>query len=369
MSKIKLLYITNQICGSGGLERVLSIKASYLADTLNYEVHIITLNQGNNPLFYKFSDALIYHDITAIGNPLKYFLRYAKGLRKIINLVKPDVISVCDDGLKGLFVPLFIGKPCPMVYERHVSKNIEVKSDTTSYLQKFKLKLVFGLMNLGAKSYDTFVVLTKGNLKEWPLINIMVISNPLSFYPSDVSSLENKTAIAVGKHCHQKGYDRLLKSWVLVSEKHPDWKLEVYGSIDKREGLHGLAETLNIASCVQFFPPEKHIGEKYQKASIYVMSSRYEGFGMVLTEAMAYGVPCISFDCPHGPADIINNNEDGYLVPNGHIKLLSENIIKLIENESKRKEMGQHARENVLRFSADAIVPKWDELFKKLIKR
>ena len=364
---IKLLYITNQISGSGGLERVLSIKASYLADKLNYEVHIVTLNQGIKPLFYNFSDSLIYHDITAIGNPINYFLKYKKGLNKIVDLVKPDVISVCDDGLKGFFVPWFIRKPCPMVYERHVSKNIEIKSDATSFFQKVKLKFVFALMNLGSKNYNKFIVLTNGNLAEWKLNNLEVISNPLSFYPSEISTQENKTVIAVGKHCHQKGYDRLLKSWELLAEKYPDWKLEIYGSIDKNEGLHDLAQKLKIDNSVTFFPPEKNIGEKYKSSSIYVMSSRYEGFGMVLIEAMAYGVPCVSFDCPHGPSDIIKENIDGYLVSNGDTKALSEKIIYLIENQSKRKEMGINARENVLRFSPEVIVPKWDNLFKNLI--
>ncbi len=365
----KLLYITNQICGSGGLERVLSIKASYLAEKLNYEVHIVTLNQGGKPIFYKFSDHIIHHDVTAIGSTMKYFLNYAKGLNEIVNLVKPNIISVCDDGLKGFFVPLFIGKPCPMVYERHVSKNIEIKSDTTSFFQKVKLKFVFTFMNFGAKKYNKFVVLTKGNVNEWSLNNLEVISNPLSFYPKEVSTLENKTVIAVGKHCQKKGYDRLLKSWKLLSDKYYDWKLEIYGSIDKKEGLHDLAKKLKIEKSVTFFPPEKNIGEKYKSASIYVMSSRYEGFGMVLIEAMAYGVPCVSFDCPYGPSDIIKENIDGYLVPNGDIKTLSKRIIHLIESKSKRKEMGINARENVLRFSPEVIVPKWDKLFKNLINQ
>lgn len=366
---LKLLYITNQISGSGGLERVLSIKAGYLADKLNYEVHIVTLNQGSKPLFYKFSDSLIYHDIDAIGNPLSYFLKYKKGLNKVVKLVKPDIISVCDDGLKGFFVPWFINKPCPMVYERHVSKNIEIKSDSTTLFQKIKIKLVFALMNLGAKKYNKFIVLTKGNLEEWHLNNLQVISNPLSFYPKEIAALENKTVIAVGKHCHQKGYDRLLKSWEILSKEHLGWKLEIYGSIDKNEGLEDLAKKLKINDSVTFFPPEKNIGEKYKNSSIYVMSSRYEGFGMVLTEAMAYGIPCVSFNCPHGPSDIIKDGIDGFLVTNGDIKALSKKLIYLINNHPKRKEMGAIARKNVLRFSAEVIVPKWDELFKKLINK
>ncbi|MFD0988660.1 glycosyltransferase family 4 protein [Mariniflexile jejuense] len=365
--KIKLLYITNQICGSGGLERVLSIKASYLAEKLNYEVHIVTLNQGNLPVFYEFSKLLKFHDIKATGSKFTYFMAYTNGLKKAVQTIKPDIISVCDDGLKGLFVPRFINKPCPMVYERHVSKNIEIKSDKQTWLQKLKLKIVFTLMHLGALSYNKFVVLTNGNLKEWPLQNVMVIANPLSFYPSKISTLKNKKVIAVGKHCFQKGYDRLLQSWKQINTKHPDWTLEIYGTIDPKEGLLELAKKLNIINSVSFFPPEKNIGEKYQEASIYTMASRYEGFGMVLTEAMAYGVPCVSYDCPFGPSDIINHENDGFLVPNGDGIEFANKVISLIENENLRQTFGANARELVKRYLPEKIVPQWDNLFTQLI--
>ena len=118
---IKLLYITNKTNGPGGLERVLSIKASYLADHLDYEIHILTLDQGNVEMFYDFSSNIIHHDIATGNNPISFLQNYIKGLNRIVKKIKPNVISVCDDGLKGFLVPLLIGKPCPMIYERHVS--------------------------------------------------------------------------------------------------------------------------------------------------------------------------------------------------------------------------------------------------------
>jgi len=364
---IKLLYITNQVCGPGGLERVLSIKASYLADIYKHKIHILTLNQDNQDLFYDFSKAITFYNIQAFGNPVSYLMQYQSGIKKIINKVKPDIVLVCDDGLKGLLLPLLIRKPCAMIYERHVSKNIAIKVDSPTVLSRLKIGLIFKLMNFGASFYDAFVVLTHGNTKEWPLKNLKVIPNPLSFYPQVQSTLQNKKVLAVGKQSFQKGYDRLLKSWQLVALKHPDWSLDIYGTFDEREGLESLAKTLGIKDSVHFFAPVKNIADKYQQASIYAMSSRYEGFGMVLTEAMSYGVPCVSYNCPYGPSDIIANEVDGFLVANGDISKFSEKIIALIESEPLRHRMGALAKEHVKRFLPDVIVPQWDALFNTLI--
>ncbi|MEB3348188.1 glycosyltransferase family 4 protein [Aquimarina gracilis] len=365
----RILYITNQICGSGGLERVLSIKASYLAEHLGYEVHILTLNQGEEPLFYDFSEKLKYHDISVGGNPLSYIKAYANGINKVIDKVDPNIILVCDDGLKAFFLPALIKNKCPKIYERHVSKNIAVQSDSLGFFKKKLVSFKYFLMNKLAKKYDRFVVLTEGNLNDWNLNNLKVIPNPLSFYPEEesTSSLQNNKVLAVGKQCYQKGYDRLLHSWKNVSEKHPDWKLEIYGKMDPDQELFAMASDLNIEDSVSFFPPTKTIQKQYEEAAIYVMSSRYEGFGMVLIEAMAYGVPCVSFDCPFGPSDIITHGKDGYLVENGDVIALAQSINSLIENDSLRKDMGLQARKSIKKYLPEKVCKEWDDLFQSLI--
>lgn len=365
----KLLYITNQICGPGGLERVLSIKASRLAEDFGYDVHILTLDQNTSDLFYEFSAKIKYHNIETGNHPTKKGLHYLRGVNKVINRIKPDIISVCDDGLKGLLLPALLGKSCPMIYERHVSKKIEIKTENPSWFKRFITSLKFSLMDFGGKRYDAFVVLTEGNKKEWALKNIHVIPNPLSFYPGDneLSTLENKRVISVGKHSYQKGFDRLLKAWQIIQKKNPDWTLEIYGTIDESEGLEELAIKLEISNAVRFFKPVTNIAEKYKEASIYTMSSRFEGFGMVLTEAMAYGVPCISFDCPFGPGDIINNEVDGYLVANNDIESFAMKLMNLINDLPLRKALGDQARLSVSRYKPETIVTQWDSLFKSLI--
>ena len=365
---MKLLYITNAIHGSGGLERVLSIKASYLVENLGYEVEIVTLNSSKESLFYNFSPKIKISDVSVYGAPIVYLKRYIQELVAVVNKSNPDIIMVCDDGLKGFLLPIIFKKSRVVVYERHVSKLIEMHHDF-SFIKKSVIKLKWLLMDTLAKNFNAFVVLTEGNRKEWSgLKNLKVISNPLSFYPEASSSLVNKKVISVGKHSYQKGYDLLLKSWALVNKKHPHWTLEIYGKRESAMGLEELAKDLNIESAISFNQPEQMIEQKYLESSIYVMSSRFEGFGMVLIEAMACGVPCVSFNCNYGPSDIITNNEDGYIVAEQNHIALAEKIIFLIEDQSLRQAMGSKAKENVKRYLPSIVLHEWDNLFKNLVR-
>ena len=362
---MKLVYITNQTAAAAGLERVLSIKASTLADSFHYEVHIITLNQGNQDLFYHFSNKITHHDLVVSGSKISYFLNYIKQIKLKIGEIKPDVISVCDDGLKGFYLPLILRKKHPIIYERHASKFISLNSK--AWHNKLKIALLSKLMELGAKTFDAFVVLTENNIKEWQLSNIKVIPNPLSFYPSETSSLSNKKVIAVGSHYHQKGFDILLNIWATVIPQFPDWELNIYGKIDDNRTYVKLAEKLKIDNSVNFYMPVKNIGDKYKEASIYTMTSRSEGFGMVLIEAMAYGVPCISFDCPSGPKDIISNDTDGFLIDVGNDKKFAKKLELLMSNSEMRTKMGKNARQTSSDYLPNQIISQWDTLFKALI--
>lgn len=364
---MKLLYITNGINGSGGLERVLSIKASALADDFGYEVHVLTLNNQNQNTFFKFSESIILHDIKVGGNPIDYLKRYTSGIKNLINEIQPDVISVCDDGLKAFFLPKIIGNKIPVVYERHVSKSIEV-GNNPGFKKKMMTKVKFFLMNYLAKDFAKFIVLTLDNTAEWPLKNVKVIPNPLSFFPDESATLTNKKVIAVGKQSFQKGYDRLLQSWKIVQTHCPDWQLSIYGKLDASQGLEQQAQALGIADSVTFYEPEKDIQAKYLESSLYVFPSRFEGFGMVLIEAMACGVPCVSYDCPCGPRDIITEGSDGYLIENGNIDQFATKMLTLLQNDDLRNQMGKNAKQNVKRYLPEIIVKQWDELFKSLVK-
>ncbi|MFW2137258.1 glycosyltransferase family 4 protein [Chryseobacterium sp. TY4] len=358
---MKLLYITNGINGSGGLERVLSIKASYLADELGYEVHILVLNNTEQNPFYEFSEKIKFHSIDVGGNPISYFFKYKTGIQNVVTKINPDIILVCDDGLKGFFLPTIIKTNAKWIYERHVSKLIE-ENVTDNFLKKISRYVKWSFMDRLGPTFDRFVVLTESNKKEWiSLPNVIVISNPLSFYSERHAELNNKTVICVARIAYQKGQDLLIKSWEIVHTKYPEWQLHLYG----KENLNFL-DTRNLKNNVYFFPPAKDILKKYLDSSIFVMSSRFEGFGMVLIEAMACGVPCVSFDCDYGPSDIITDSVDGFLIAKENITELAEKIMRLISDEELRKRMGIVAKQNVDKFDKSVILKQWDNLFKSL---
>lgn len=360
---MKLLYITNGITGSGGLERVLSVKASLLVEKFSYQIAIVSLNEKNVDPFYSFHKKIKFYNIAFDQGNVQNLLSYIKGINEVVREFEPDVISVCDDGLKAFFLPKIINFRIPIVYERHVSKEIEMR-DEFSFWKKQIVKAKWNLMERLAVNFSKFIVLTSGNLKEWSsLKNIEIIPNPLPFNPDNSSTLNNKKVLIVGKQSYQKGQDLLLQAWKLVKQKHPEWILEIVGKFDDSIGLKKKVSELGLTNHVKFYAPQKNIEDKYLDASIYVMSSRYEGFGMVLIEAMAFGVPCISFNCNYGPADIIKSNVNGVLVRNGDITALATAIIELIDNPEKRKAMGYQAKVDAQNYLPKEIVKQWDELF------
>lgn len=355
-----ILYITNGITGSGGLERVLSVKTSLLADDFGYEVHLLSLNETGKEPFFSFSKNIKFYSFEVGGNSISYFSQYKKNIQKIVTEVQPDIISVCDDALKGFLLPRIINTKAKWIHESHASVVLGDHGKGVSFTKKVQHQLKQFL----GKAFSKIILLTQGNKKEWALNNLVIIPNPLPFQTTDISKLQNKKIIAVGSYSYNKGYDLLLKIWARIEKNFPEWQLNIYGR-GTNENLQLEAEQLHLKN-IHFHDPVPNIQNQYMVSSIFVLPSRSEGFGMVLIEAMSCGVPVISFDCPNGPKDIITNGEDGFLIENGNIEEFAAQLEILIADFDLRQEMGSTAKQNSKNYEARVIVKQWDELFKSL---
>ena len=176
-------------------------------------------------------------------------------------------------------------------------------------------------------------MLTEEDAGYWDMLpNKMVIPNPLTKRPMKVADNQSKVAISVGRYDTQKGFDMLIEAWVHVAQKHSDWQLRIFGPGDNAL-YQRQADSLGLTNYVHCMGVSDCVYDEMAKASIYVLSSRYEGFGLVLIEAMAVGLPSVAFDCPAGPKDIISDHQDGiHLNEKGYAKLDSYIIYSIVKN-------------------------------------
>lgn len=375
---MKIMFCIRGIFNSGGMERVLINRVNYLKENFNNECIIITTDQNNQGPFFKLNKEIIHEDLE-----INYFLnqgsffkkviiylkkqrQHKKRLEKVIEKYNPDIIISMGNDDK--YILPYINKDIKIILEHHFEKNFLFK-EPQNLFYKLKNYIFLKKEEKLLNKYDEFLVLTKEDKEQYKNNKVKVISNPLSFYPKNISQLKNNKVISVGRLEYQKGYDLLIKVWKKVVDKYPNWILDIYGEGELKEELQKKIDIYGLKNNLFLKGKEKNIYKKYLEASIYVMSSRYEGFGMVLIEAQACGLPVVSFDCPCGPKDIISDGKDGFLCKFGDIDEMAEKIIYLIEREEERKKMGKNARENSLRFSEEKIMRQWKELFEALLKK
>lgn len=377
----KIVYCTPALYMAGGVERVLTLKANYFAEHFGYDITIILTEGKDKPLFYPLSDKISvinldvnFEELWTCSFVRKIFVylkkqriyrrRLSEELMRLrpditISLLRREINFLCDikDGSKK-------------VGELHVNRanyrNFEAgdSSAVKNLFAKFWMRSLVSHL----KRLDRFVVLTEEDRASWiELKNVEVIPDPLAFDIGEVSPLTTKRVIAVGRYVYQKGFDLLLQAWAKIEKQQSDWELAVYGMGD-RTPYEQLIDQLQIdRSLCHLNGSTSDIKKEYLNSSLFVFSSRFEGFGMVLIEAMACGLPVISFDCPCGPKDIVRHQEDGLLVPSGDINQLADAMQELMSDDHKRQQMSSAALVNVRRFQMDEIAIKWKSLFDEVM--
>lgn len=358
---MKLVYCTGSLSQSGGTERVITTKMNYFADVVGYKVYIVLLD-SEKP-FFKLSDKV----------ELKVFpyKKIKKNLPDFLFEIKPDI--VLTNG--GLFLSFLfkIKDGSKKVLEFHFTKNFLINFVRGLHKIKFrqlhllKVWLLQKRLQYYTQFYDELVLLTKRDMELWGAKpNITYIYNPLSFRSSIVSTTKNKQIIAVGSLTPAKGMDQLIHAFGRIAHEFSDWNLVIYGAGQDLQYLQKLIEKYNIKQQAKIYAPMPNIQEELIKSSIYAFPSRSDGFGLVLTEAMECGLPCVAFDCECGPREIVVNNETGILVPNQNINKFAEALELLMSDDSLREKMGHNAKHVVKKFYVESIMPKWINLFKTL---
>lgn len=380
---MKIVYVYTALTTVGGADRIITQKANYLADVYKHEVFVVTDSQGGQPYSFPLSKNVKHIDLNInFEQQYKYNLfvrffiyrflmkKYKKKLEACLNNIKPNItISTLGRDLDFLTK---LNDGSYKVGESHIARpyvrNLHLM-EAKGGIYKFVANLWRKRQEKAIKELDAFVVLTQNDARNWNNVRkTVIIPNAMTLRPDKYSICTNKHVISVGRYNEQKGYDLLIQAWLFVVQKHPDWTIDIYGEGELHNELQKQICNLKLEKQIHLCKPVTNIIQKYIESSFYVMSSRFEGFGLVLTEAMSCGLPCISFDCPSGPSEIIKNEEDGLLIENGNIEALAEGICHLIEHNEKRIRMGKKAQYNIQRYAPEHIMKKWNELFCNLLQ-
>lgn len=376
------MRITYCICSTynpGGMERVLLNKVNYWVYVKGWEVTVITTDQNGRSSFYPFPDTVAQIDLNvnySDDNNKNIFIkiigylcrriRHKRRLTDVLMQIKPDIVVSLYPS-ESSFIP-YIKDGSKKILELHFCKFFRLqysRSGLISLIDKFRTWQDERIV----KRFDKFVVLTEEDKQNWgPMQNLCVIPNASLFMSERYSDLSTKRVIAVGRLDYQKGFDRLIKAWDIISHtgRFHDWRLDIYGQGEWYEMLQAMIEERGLNNSVALNKPTNNIGEEYVNSSLIVMSSNYEGFGMVLVEAMSCGVPAVAFDCQCGPKDIVRHGERGLIVENGDIEGLADAMMKIMGDEGLRKRMGENAKKVVETYSEERVMGLWVNLFEEI---
>lgn len=379
--RYKVVFCTPAIYSAGGVERVVTVKANYFAEVLGYDVTIIVTEGNGKDSFFPLSDRVSVINLN-IGfeeiwhysflKKVVIYLRKQRKYRKVLTAeliyIQPDfTISTLRREINFLTT---IKDGSIKIGELHVNRsnyrNVDARG--AGIIKRQFARYWMNSLVLHLKRLDRMIVLTERALSDWPeLNNVSLIPDPLPNKIDAASSLSHKRIISIGRYAYDKGNDLLLRVWSKVERICSDWRLDIYG-MGEREPYEELRSELGIdESRCGIHGPITDVQKEYLRSSVFVLPSRFEGFGLVLIEAMACGVPVVSFDCENGPRSIISDGKDGFLIPPFDVDGYAEKLVSLMQNQSLRQEMGMNARKSAEKYEMDKIGAQWQQLFDELM--
>lgn len=358
---MKLCFFIDDITHTGGIERVISLLCGqFVVSHKDIEIEIVSQFRSSKTLAYDFKGITITYlsnkDYDAKPHSPQRMFRILGNVFNVRRHFKENKYDI------------IVGQSYPnniLLYLAGVDMSNVIAAEHVyydyygSFLKRLRLKIyrrcckVVVLTTKDKESYD----------RHFSSEHTWVIPNPVVLTETFESPLDSKMAIAVGRIQYQKGFDTLVDVFKWVHKKHSDWIVNIYGDGNLRSELEQQISEAGLTGVINLLGRSNEIYKKLREASFYIMSSRFEGFPMVLIEAQSQGLPIISFDCPNGPSDIVDNKVNGLLVKNQNKKDLYEAICYMIEHPKERKDMGTEALKNVGQYSCDILCEKWMRLF------
>ena len=375
---MKIIYCMADVYNPGGMERVLLNKLRWWASRGDCELLLVTTDQKDRPPFYEFPPQVHHIDLginykddngrNPVAKTLSYLRKRRKHKHKLTGLLmqeKADIVVSLYPS-ESSFIP-DIKDGSKKVLELHFNKYFRLQYNRSGLLglaDKLRTRQDEKIV----RKFDRFVVLTRQDAENWGrLPNLQVIPNAALNIPGLRHSLNNKRVIAVGRLDYQKGFDRLLEAWALIPEKtRYGWRLDIFGQGEWEEMLKARAKELGIADSAVINKPTDKIFSEYASSDFLVMSSHYEGFPMVMIEAMACGLPAVSFDFMCGPRDIIVPEENGLIVKEGDIQALANAIKRLMEDPELLWKMSAEALKISSTYSEASVMAQWEKCFNDL---
>lgn len=379
---MRIVYCTDTICYPGGIQIVTITKANALAKIDGNEVWIVVTDNKKNVITTVSDNVhVIDLDINYYEDDWKglfYQIRgllikgrlHKKRIQSFLNSIAPDIVISTGTSEKYFLPSLRVCSSPRYIREIHFEKYYRRRAATS------KLSKIYAQISewydycWKIKKYDKIVVLThedqETNWNGWE--KVVVIPNPITTQHNYQSTTENKIAISAGRLVPQKNFSSLIRIWSLVAEKYPDWTLQIWGSGWQEALLKKMIVSLNLQERIKIMGYTNELEKEMQQASLFIMTSEYEGFPLVMIEAMSVGLPLISYAFPTGPKDIITDGEDGFLIPVGNEGLFAEKICTLIGNFKNREILGKNASLKSNIFSIDSILEKWMCVFRELLK-
>jgi glycosyltransferase involved in cell wall biosynthesis len=381
---MKILYVIDSLASKGGAERILTEKMNYLASHFDHEVTVVTCYQNIiytpnayelSPLVRQVCLGIPFYSQYDVGYPLRLVKKWQLH-RQLVRELTIAVLQADPDILVGLSyfaADVVCGIDCPAkkIIESHDARPFTLQRQGLSRYWFSELYMKWYRRQYFRKieqEADVVVTLTQGDALEWKLAKRVIVIPNFSIMPlAAMSTGEEKRVLAVGRLEWQKGFDRLIEAWAMIEGSYPDWRLDIFGSGTLESELKELIRQHGLQHIqINAFTP--NIAEKYLESSIFVMTSRFEGFSLVLLEALQAGLPCVTFDCPFGPSDVVSDGVNGYLVPDGDVRLFAEKLSTLMNTPSTIKRFSKESAECVKVFNVDVVMEQWKKLFLELSK-